>query len=511
MLLADWLGSESLWQPTITQFPVSGLSRNGPSSANGSSPSMEPPADNSSGPGLDQATGIMSPPSSLLRFAGGLVVHVRTASEVASERTIVLDQLIPHSRWLETAILSTSVVDTSLLREKFMSHMVELHIVAHARTQSERNELLARLVGLPRTSLYTPRVEPGLAGGWQHSKLMVFFVKRRTQCGITRFMRIVVPSGNLVSTEWSDSTRVLNVAFVIDLPHLGSGSAGTTDVPFAANMLELLRAQGLPPDVLRRFEGYDFSSTRPYAFIYTLPARAGCEAWRQSGLPCLANAVRTLGLEAGSALRMDVASSSIGATTLNLLRCLYTAAQGTDPTKEASLKDMRTPPSKLDIRIYYPTKETVDQAISFGFEGAPGIYMDRQAWRSLCDIQHMFRDLKPVAAGVLSHMKFLFAEGRRSDDSPVSWAYVGSANCTAAAWGKVLTADGSDQMQLSPGTNYESGVLVSGDGLRSLAAPFDMRRVSSLAVESPIHRSNDLEYRGREPFLHPSAPVGRRR
>ena len=69
------------------------------------------------------------------------------------------------------------------------------------------------------------------------------------------------------------------------------------------------------------------------------------------------------------------------------------------------------------------------------------------------------REYKSTRNGVLSHNKILLARGRKKDNSPFAWAYIGSANLTEAAWGsqKILKSGKEGVLSIR---NWECGVVV---------------------------------------------------
>jgi hypothetical protein len=69
------------------------------------------------------------------------------------------------------------------------------------------------------------------------------------------------------------------------------------------------------------------------------------------------------------------------------------------------------------------------------------------------------RDSRSTRSGVLSHNKIVLVRGRRtSARQPHAWAYIGSANFSESAWGKVLKESERAYVKIEP-RNWECGVL----------------------------------------------------
>jgi hypothetical protein len=135
-----------------------------------------------------------------------------------------------------------------------------------------------------------------------HSKLQVL--------KFPDYIRIVVPTGNLVSYDWGETGIMENVrihtlkvspfrvaemssrwltcpfiqmVFLIDLPRLPDPSEHrTTD--FSTELCRFLRACQVDEKLVLSLGNYDFSRTKQLAFVHTIPGAHTDELRRRTGL-----------------------------------------------------------------------------------------------------------------------------------------------------------------------------------------------------------------------------------
>ncbi len=120
--------------------------------------------------------------------------------------------------------------------------------------------------------------------GSMHSKLQLLKYEA--------YMRIVVPTGNLMSHDWGETGTMENVrvlfgrrweaasadrgvwqmVFIIDLPKFQTAEERDAQelTPFAEDMLYFLQAQGLDDKLLASLRNYDVSETARYQFVHTM-------------------------------------------------------------------------------------------------------------------------------------------------------------------------------------------------------------------------------------------------
>ncbi len=303
-----------------------------------------------------------------------------------------------------------------------------------------------------------------------HSKLMLLFHPDK--------LRVAIPTANLLNFDWGETGVMENSVFMIDLPRLPDGSNvdATERNAFCNELLYFLEKQDLDEDIMTGVLNFDFSATDGMAFVHTFGGtNLGDDAGR-TGLSGLARAVRQLKLQSDSRLEIDFASSSAGALNDDQLRNMHAAARGVDMIQRAN---GATSKAKLDffkpaatksassevsigdkVRIYFPTYETV-RASRAGAAGT--ICFSRKWWEEMKFPRNSFRDYQSTRSGLLSHNKILYARGKQQSvdgaSRDVAWVYVGSANVSESAWGK-LGHDNKAKGWKTNCRNWECGVLL---------------------------------------------------
>jgi hypothetical protein len=180
---------------------------------------------------------------------------------------------------------------------------------------------------------------------------------------------------------------------------------------------------------------------------------------RRTGFPGLEQAIRKLGLEA-SDLQLDYASASIGYLNRDTtISHFYHTGRGTEPDLSV-LKKQDPSIARKSWNIYFPASDTVRNSLG-GAPNAGIICINRKWWESPDFPRSMFKDYQSVREGLLSHNKTLLARGVNASGEQISWAYVGSANMSPSAWGK-LSKDPKRKVERLTCANWECGVLVPG-------------------------------------------------
>lgn len=186
----------------------------------------------------------------------------------------------------------------------------------------------------------------------------------------------------------------------------------------------------------------------------------------KTGYPGLSQVITDLKLGTKSAIEVDFAASSLGSLNDDFLKTIYTAAQGQQTGEaaiRATLKKSSSTDFKNHFRIYFPTHETVANSTG-GVDAAGTIWLQRQWYFGPKFPRHLMRDYKSSRTGLLSHNKLLLVRGERVTDSkekqPMAWAYVGSANLSESAWGKVVQDRSKGRPLKINCRNWECGVVV---------------------------------------------------
>jgi hypothetical protein len=288
-----------------------------------------------------------------------------------------------------------------------------------------------------------------------HSKLMLLFYDDS--------LRIVVPSANLMSYDWGETGVMENTVFLIDLPRRGDGMLGKMEdlTFFGQQLLYFLEKMELWNKAREAVLKFDFSRTENLAFVHSVAGSHYGDDMKRTGLEGLARSVRQLGLRTKD-LRLDYASSSIGSLDLNTISTFHRACRG------LKLDGMSSPPpTENDFLIYFPTIDTVRQSIG-GIPNAGTICVQRKWWEKKDFPRSYFKDYRSKREGLLSHNKTLLARWTNHDSgSHFSWAYVGSANLSSSAWGKLVKDRSRKELKLTC-ANWECGVLIPGSNFDSV-------------------------------------------
>lgn len=312
-----------------------------------------------------------------------------------------------------------------------------------------------------------------------HSKLQLLFHPTH--------LRIVVPSANLVPYDWGEGGGIMeNIVFLIDLPRLEverpENEARDNLTYFGKELIYFVEAMGLEQDVVKGVLNFDFTATEGIAFVHTIGGSHPGETWRRTGYCGLGATVQTLGLQHRGPIEIDFVASSIGSLNDAFLRTIYLATQGDDGMTEFTWRTTRPSsqrrlgathghsqqPREEEIsemvrtkfRVYFPTKDTV--IASKGGTMAGGTICLQPRWYySPTFPRSLFRDCQSQRTGMLMHNKIMFARPQSPDGVQDSrpWVYVGSANLSESAWGRLVQDKKTKQPRLNC-RNWECGVVV---------------------------------------------------
>ncbi|KAM0334080.1 hypothetical protein ACHAQA_001100 [Verticillium albo-atrum] len=199
------------------------------------------------------------------------------------------------------------------------------------------------------------------------------------------------------------------VVFLIDLPRLDAANEvernnrinESMETCFGTELRRFLRAQGLDEGLIKSLDNFDFAETERYGFVHTIAGGHTDQLRQVTGFPGLSHTVRSLGL-------------------------------------------------------------TTDSTITVDYVAGGTICFQEKWWGSATFPREMLRDSASVRTGVLMHDKIMFVQrdGDGGRDGPgAAWAYVGSANLSESAWGRLGKERGSGKAKLTC-RNWECGVLV---------------------------------------------------
>ena len=404
--------------------------------------------------------------------------HDRKGDDVKLEEVL-------EPQTLKTAVLSAFQWNTNWVLAKLKTPLTGGSTKCAFVMQAKEDKLKQEMLEQPADwRAFLRLFFPSMAGQihCMHSKLMLLFHPKK--------LRIAIPTANLLDFDWGESGVMENSVFMIDLPRLPDGGKAEEEAltPFARELLCYLKKQELDLDIRSGVLNFDFSATAGMAFVHTVGGATYDDDAERTGFPGLARAVRQLGLQTDEDLEIDFAASSIGSLNDEYLHNIHTAARGEDMiarAAQASTKakaDFFKKPQKASsssrpaqvnvrdqMRIYFPTNDTVTSSTA----GAAGtICLSRKWYESNTFPRRIFRDYRSTRPGLLSHNKILYARGKQQNSRAagakrdggrekknVAWVYVGSANMSESAWGKLVYDAKAKKWKLNC-RNWECGVLL---------------------------------------------------
>lgn len=430
--------------------------------------------------------------------------HERTGNDIKLEEV-----LEPQS--LKIAVLSAFQWDIDWLFRKIKLGQTKCIFVMQAKDQSMKDQMLEETEEVRKSlRLCFPSMD-GLIN-CMHSKLMLLFHAEK--------LRIAIPTANLLDFDWGESGVMENSVWLIDLPRL-PGKANTVDdlTNFGKELMYFVKKQDLPDDAIEGILNFDFSATKDIAFVHTVGGMLYDDEAERTGLPGLAQAVRQHNLTTTDP-EIDFAASSMGSLKDEFLKNVHAAVSGQNMLERAEAATAKAKssffqakkPSTDDhsirdkVRLYFPTHETVTSSTA---GGAGTICLSRKWFEDMTFPRRCFKDYISTRPGLLSHNKILYARGSRDADSEqpatrekIAWAYVGSANMSESAWGKLVYDRKEKKWKLNC-KNWECGVLlpVTTEGASTEAGKdgvVDMEVFKNI-VEPPFMYPG-IEYEGREPW-----------
>ena len=283
---------------------------------------------------------------------------------------------------LSLAVLCSFQWDMEWLMAKLTG--TQMTLVMQAKDQATKDQYRRETADIRNLRLCFPSMDGQV--NCMHSKLMLL--------SHPTYLRIAVPTANLVAYDWGESGQMENSVFLVDLPRRpldGQSGSSTHQTAFERELVYFLRAMDLEESLIESISDFDFTATKDLAFVHTIGGPHVGESWRRTGYCGLGRAIQELGLETQNAIDLDFVTSSVGSLNVDFLTMLYLAAQGDDGTKEYGWRNPETGKDRIkrskaeierreyemqiikinihkNFRIYFPTQDTVKSSTA-GYAG----------------------------------------------------------------------------------------------------------------------------------------------
>ncbi|KAL6887075.1 phospholipase D/nuclease [Trichoderma evansii] len=414
----------------------------------------------------------------------------RTGDEITIEEVFQKDKL-------ELAVLSSFQWDEEWMLSKLDYRRTKIMLLAFARDEAQKT-LMRNNVPANIKFCFPPMHGVGA----MHSKLQLLKYPNH--------LRIVIPTGNLMPYDWGETGVMENMVFLIDLPRLESpasphASAARSHAPtrFYTELVYFLQATGVGEKMVASLANYDFSRTADIAFVHTIVADLGLAASDPVDVDlvalCVARSVEpTDGDDGIDEFKKQGSASSRSS-----------ARMPTEATKTTTTVTSQEQLLRERFRIYFPTDHTVSN--SRGGRNAGGtICVQAKWWRSPTFPRELVRDVISRDR-LLMHSKMIFVRRRVGDSQAVirqspGWAYVGSANLSESAWGRLSKDRSTGGIKLNC-RNWECGVIIPVPESKSVDKTFTSADMSMFAgtvpvpmqVPGPVYKSSD------QPWLYAGA------
>uniref|UniRef100_A0A0D2Y2L2 PLD phosphodiesterase domain-containing protein n=1 Tax=Fusarium oxysporum (strain Fo5176) TaxID=660025 RepID=A0A0D2Y2L2_FUSOF len=357
--------------------------------------------------------------------------YPRTSDDIKIEEVFQKDKL-------ELALLSSYQWDDEWLMSKIDPRQTKLLLLAFADSEAQKSEM--RSNAPPGIKFVFPAMN---GPGAMHSKLQLL--------KYPDYLRVVVPTANLVPYDWGETGVMENMVFLIDFPRL-KDPATYRQTAFSTELGRFLSATGVGEGMVSSLANYDFSQTKHLGFVYTIPGGHQGDSLKRIGDDGMAEYKSRIG--------------RTGAASKN---------KASNPWQE-KLKDR--------FRIYFPTEETVGRSRG-GRNAAGTICVQPKWWRSPTFPTELVRDCVNTRDGLLMHSKMIMVsqmqagsqlqtrpqtrpEPRHHDSGPAAaepkteemslgWVYIGSANLSESACSTV-SASFSTSASASAGASSSTKV-----------------------------------------------------
>lgn len=227
---------------------------------------------------------------------------------------------------------------------------------------------------------------------------------------------------------------------------------------FLQDLTYFLERASYPRQIIDECRNYDFQRTKHVQFVGSIGGENhGSQQIQQTGIVRLAHCVRAFYLNQG-AFTVDFLTSSLGALNKSFVTSFMRACAGQALVVNPATTNTTTTEYETicrDLHILFPTESCV-QASRAGHAGT--VCFQRTYYNKPEFPKQSLFGYSAVRKSVLSHCKIIVCQSKANRD--VGWAYVGSANCSASAWGDKIVKDKRTKQDKLTLRNWEAGVVV---------------------------------------------------
>ncbi|KAG5925566.1 hypothetical protein E4U42_004168 [Claviceps africana] len=401
-------------------------------------------------------------------YPNGVVKRTWARGYETSEDVIHIDEILQKDKLL-LAIFSSFQWNESWLLGKINLSQTKVLLAAFAANDAQKE--LMRQNAPDNVRFCFP---PMHGYHCMHSKLQIL--------KFPNYLRIVIPTGNLVPYDWGETGLMENMVFLIDLPLSSREDNKPPQMTlFQSHLQQYLHAMGVGAEMIASLSKYDFAKTADLGFVYSIPGRHLTSSPSPVGFAGLATTVAALGLASHQPIQVDYACASLGALKYDFLKSIYSACQGSinlgaaTGTKSGK-DDVDALQLQENFRIYFPSNDTV--VSSRGGERAAGtICFQENWWKAPTFPKELMRDCVNTRDGLLMHSKLILVRQAGTSatgaEKKVAWAYIGSANLSESAWGSVVRGKAAGEGKILC-RNWECGVVVPVRTASQQNSPSDM-------------------------------------
>ncbi|PYI10788.1 phospholipase D/nuclease [Aspergillus sclerotiicarbonarius CBS 121057] len=390
-----------------------------------------------------------------IQYPEGVVKKTWAFGSIRQGDDIKIAEVLQKSD-LELAVLSSFVWEMEWLFSKMDIGRTRFILMMQAKDDATKRQYESETAYMPNLRLCFPPMDGQV--NCMHSKLMLLFHPE--------YLRIAIPTANLTPFDWGEMNGVMeNSVFLIDLPKRRNTLFDERPkTRFYEELVYFLEASDLHENIISKLDSFDFTKTTKYALVHTIGGTHTGIRWKRTGYPGLGSAIERLGLRTSNPVNVDFVTSSVGALTDEFLRTMYLASQGDNGLTDFILRNSKTFPAprrddpshiiakntaaewKDRFRVYFPSQATVTSS-----KGGPrfaGTICFQSKWYESEKFPRHILYVRPDEPIPLS-----------DNTQCRAWAYVGSANLSESAWGRLVQDRTTKTLKLNC-RNWECGVLV---------------------------------------------------